>query len=79
MSTADDVKARRKALGWTRADLARRTALDKHIIQLVELGQWSEADALGRVQYVLGCAENGDLDVALPPIEPDGDDTVLGG
>lgn len=79
MSAPEDVKARRKALGWNRAELARRAALDKHIIQLIELGQWSEEDALGRVAYVLNSAENGDLDVELQPVTPDDDATVLGG
>lgn len=78
MSTDPDIKARRKALGWNRAELAKRAALDKHVVQLIEMGQWSEADALGRVQYVLGSAENGDLDVQLDPVAEGDDGTVLG-
>lgn len=78
MSTEPDIKARRKALGWNRADLARRAALDRHVVQLIEMGQWSEEDALGRVQYVLGSAENGDLDVQLEPVTEGTDGTALG-
>lgn len=78
MSTDPDIKARRKALGWNRAELAKRAALDKHVVQLIEMGQWSEADALGRVQCVLGSAENGDLDVQLDPVAEGDDGTVLG-
>jgi ribosome-binding protein aMBF1 (putative translation factor) len=78
MSTDPDIKARRKALGWDRAELAKRAALDKHVVQLIEMGQWSEEDALGRVQYVLGSAESGDLDVQLEPVKEGGDGTVLG-
>lgn len=78
MSTDPDIKARRKALGWNRAELAKRAALDKHVVQLIEMDQWSEEDALGRVQYVLGSAENGDLDVQLDPVKEGTDGTVLG-
>jgi transcriptional regulator with XRE-family HTH domain len=70
-----DTKSRRKALGWSRRDLAERTALDKRIIQLVELGQWTESEALGRVEYVLSAGEAGDLELRLPPLEePTGSD-----
>ena len=62
-------KTRRKALGWSRRDLAERTALDKRIIQLVELGQWTESEAVGRIEYVLSAGEAGDLEVRLPPLE----------
>ena len=65
-----DHKARRKALGWSRRDLADRTALDKRVIQLVELGQWTEDEAIGRIEYILCAGEAGDLDRRLPPLEP---------
>lgn len=78
MSTEPDIKERRKALGWNRAELAKRAALDKHVVQLIEMGQWSEEDALGRVQYVLRSAEAGQLDIQLDPVTEDGDGTVLG-
>ena len=64
-----ELKTRRKALGWSRRDLAERTALDKRIIQLVELGQWTESEAVGRIEYVLSAGESGDLEVRLPPLE----------
>ena len=75
-------KARRKALGWSRRELAERTALDKRIIQLVELGQWTESEAVGRIEYVLSAGEAGDLELRLPPLEeptaPDGDGSARG-
>lgn len=72
-----DIKERRKALGWNRAELAKRAALDKNIVQLIELDQWSEDGALGRVQYVLRHAEAGYLDIQLEPVQADEDDTVF--
>ena len=73
------VKERRKALGWNRTELAARTVLDKRVVQLIELGQWSEDGALGRVEYVLSAAENGDVAVQLPPREKEEGATVIGG
>ncbi len=61
------VKDRRKALGWDRAELARRSGVDKSALQLVELGQWTEEDALRRVEEVLARTEMGEKDVVLPP------------
>jgi len=67
------IRARRKALGWTRRELARRAGIDPRVIQLIELDQWSEGDATGRVRAVLMRAEAGDTDVVLPPVEvPEG-------
>jgi len=67
--TADPaIKDRRKALGWSRAQLAQKAALDKRVVQLVELGEWTEADALARLDYVLKSAEHGDLAVQLDPV-----------
>ncbi|MEZ4236741.1 MAG: hypothetical protein R3F59_11415 [Myxococcota bacterium] len=73
MSAAGDVKARRAALGWDRARLARQAGLDRSVVQLVELGQWSERDALERVATVLAKAEAGETAFTLPPLarEPD--------
>ena len=68
----DDVKQRRKALGWSRAELARRAGVDRSALQLIELGQWSEEDALTRVAHVLSQAAEGNLDVVLEPPEPPG-------
>ncbi len=73
-----DVKARRKALGWNRQTLSDRASLDKRVVQLIELGQWSEDGALGRIAYVLTAAENGDVDVQLPPVEAEEDAFVFG-
>lgn len=61
------VKDRRKALGWDRAELARRAGVDKAALQLVERGEWSEEDALRRVEEALTRAEAGEIDVVLPP------------
>ena len=72
-----DIKARRKALGWDRAELAKRAALDKNIVQLIELNQWSEDEALGRVQYVLRSAEAGYVDVQLEPVQAEDDKLVF--
>lgn len=66
----DDVKERRKALGWNRAELARRAGVDRNALQLIELGQWTEEDALARVALVLEQAALGNLEVVLAPPEP---------
>ena len=63
----DNVKERRKALGWDRATLAQRTGLNKAVVALIERGQWQEDDALTRVAYVLNQAEAGNLEIQLPP------------
>jgi transcriptional regulator with XRE-family HTH domain len=63
------LKARRKALGWARRELADRAGIDPRVIQLLELDQWHEGEASGRVQAVLMRAESGETDVRLPPIE----------
>lgn len=65
----NDIKARRKALGWSRGELAMRAGLDKGVVQLVELGQWQEFEALGRLNAVLGMGEAGEEDPRLPPPE----------
>lgn len=64
---SDDIKTRRKALGWDRAELARRAGVDRSVMQLVELGQWTEEEALRRVEEVLSRTEAGERDVCLPP------------
>lgn len=67
-----DIKQRRKALGWSRAELADRAGLDRRVVQLVEVGQWEEFEALGRLDTVLGMAEQGHEDPRLaPPERPD--------
>ncbi len=64
------IRERRKALGWSRAELAERAAIDRRIVQLIELDQWTEADALARVDEALRRAEAGDTDVRLNPVQP---------
>jgi len=61
------IKERRKAHGWSRLELARRTGLEKSVVQLVELGQWSEDDALERVRQILDAADAGNISLFLPP------------
>ena len=71
------IKARRKALGWDRRELAERAGLDPHVVQLAELEQWTEPDALGRLEYVLKSAEDGDLDVRLGKVSaPEGQQVI---
>ena len=60
------VKARRKALGWSRADLAHRSGINTPTLGLIERGQWDESDSLTRVAHILQEAEAGNLDVILP-------------
>ena len=62
-----DVKARRKALGWSRADLAHRAGINTPTLGLIERGQWDESDSLTRVAHILNEAEAGRMDVVLPP------------
>lgn len=62
------IKDRRKAIGWSRADLADRAGIDSRLVQLLELEQWSEAEALGRVEEVLTRAEAGEADVRLSQV-----------
>jgi transcriptional regulator with XRE-family HTH domain len=60
-----NIKARRKGLGWSRQELARRAGIDPLVIQQLELGSWSEGGARMRVEVVLDRAEGGELDVQL--------------
>ena len=71
------IKARRKALGWDRRELARRAGLDPQVVQLLEMGQWSEAEAIGRVEEVLRRAETGEEAVILVQLEVEGDAMVF--
>lgn len=64
-----DVKARRKALGWSRAELADRAGIDPRLVQLVELDQWTEEGALARLAEVLRRAEGGEVDVRLRRVQ----------
>ena len=77
-SSADGtlLKARRKGLGWSRRELADRAGIDPRVVQLLELDQWHEGEASGRVRAVLMRAESGELDVRLPPLEIPDDATM---
>ena len=57
---AADVKARRKALGLSRDQLARSAHVDKRILQLIELGQLSDEDSEDRLERVLSALEAGE-------------------
>jgi len=71
------VRSRRKALGWTRAELAHRAGIDPRIVQLAELNQWEEPTALARIEIALAAAERGE-DGVLPPVQvPGGADKKL--
>ena len=70
-----DLKAAMKARDAVRVATLRmllseleKAALDKRIIQLIELGEWTEDDAQARVDYVLKSAEHGDADIQLDPV-----------
>jgi len=69
--TGPEVKARRKALGWNRAELADRAGVDRSALALIERDAWSEDDALRRVAEVLWRAEHDEPDVRLAhPVAP---------
>ncbi len=69
--TGPEVKMRRKALGWNRAELADRAGVDRSALALIERDAWSEDDALRRVAEVLWRAEHGELEVRLAhPVAP---------
>ncbi len=53
----DDLKERRKALGWARAELARRADVDPRTLQLLELGESLDDEARARVEAVLAAEE----------------------
>jgi len=63
------IKQRRKALGWSRQELAQRAGIDRHVVQQLELGTWSEGEARMRVEVALERAESGDSDVQLDQVE----------
>jgi transcriptional regulator with XRE-family HTH domain len=73
-----DIRNRRKALGWSRRELAGRAGIDPRLVQLIELDQWTDGDAIGRVRAVLLRAENGETDVELPPVELPAGTSVTG-
>ena len=60
------LKERRKALGWDRAELARRADINRALLAMFERGDSIEAeDERARVEEVLDRAEAGEADVQL--------------
>jgi len=57
MLDGTDIKNRRKALGWSRRDLAIRSDTDPRVMQLLELGHSNDEDAAARVERALSAAE----------------------
>lgn len=51
------IRERREALGWSRADLSRAAAIDRSVIQLVELGQYSDEETETKLVQTLMAAE----------------------
>ena len=72
------IRTRRKALGWARRDLAHRAGIDPRVVQLIELDEWTDGEAVGRVRAVLMRAEAGEQDVMLPPVEIPEGSTITG-
>lgn len=54
----DTIKARRKALGWARADLARAADVDPRTLQLIELDQSLDDESMARCRKALDFAES---------------------
>ncbi|MBA2322247.1 MAG: helix-turn-helix transcriptional regulator [Deltaproteobacteria bacterium] len=52
----DDVREKRKILGWSRAELAVRAHVDPRTLQLLELGESEDTEARERVLAVLDAA-----------------------
>lgn len=72
------IKARRKALGWSRRELAQRAGIDPHVLQQLELGTWSEGEARMRAEVTLERAEAGEEDVQLERLQVPADAPKLG-
>ena len=52
----DDLRAKRKELGWSRKELAAKAAVDPRTLQLLELDQSLDTEARDRVAAVLDAA-----------------------
>ncbi|MBT3218645.1 MAG: helix-turn-helix transcriptional regulator [Proteobacteria bacterium] len=61
-------KERRKALGWSRADLANKAHVNKATLQLIEMGQSLDDESIARIEEVLSRTEAGEKDVMLPRV-----------
>jgi transcriptional regulator with XRE-family HTH domain len=55
-----DVKARRKALGLSRGKLAELAHVDKRILQLIEIAEFSDEESVSRLERVLEALEAGE-------------------
>lgn len=51
------IKARRKAMGWSRADLADRAGTNTSTLQLIELGHSHDDEAIARCEQALAEGE----------------------
>lgn len=72
-------KERRKALGWSRAEVAERAGVNSAALALVERGIWDEVEITERLETVYEAAEAGDFSVRLPPPQVEGGpDGVVG-
>ena len=58
--TERDFKARRKALGLSRAELGEAAHVDRRIIQLLELGHQRDEEAESRLTRAMDALENGE-------------------
>ena len=67
---AENWKARRQALGLSRADVAQAAYVDKRILQLIELNQSADADVLDRLDRAYTALESG---TALPDFKSEVD------
>lgn len=53
----DDLKERRKALGWSRLELAQRAGVDPRTLQLLELGESLDEESKARAEAALDAEE----------------------
>lgn len=52
----EDLREKRKVLGWSRKELAVRAEVDPRTLQLLELGESLDTEASARVHAVLDAA-----------------------
>lgn len=68
-----DLRERRVALGWSRAELATRAQIDRRSLQLLELGLSADTESLAKALDTLAAADGlpGAPDpVAADPLPP---------
>ena len=58
----NNVKERRKALGWSRAHLGQKAYVDRRVIQLIEMEQSHDTEAMERIEAILSAAESAQAD-----------------